>query len=159
MKPRLVTSVVEALSEPDPFAEPVDPDPSTVKSEIGAALLGMGVAIACALPPLLNVMTGPVGPFAGGYIAAKRSNPGVRGRAIIAFTVGTGLTAVLTAAAVAFVELTGPAELPYWFPSRGHLVILLIGSWLFGFVTARLGAAAAFSVSRGRFGHFVETYE
>jgi hypothetical protein len=144
-------------SERGPVA-PSSAQRAALRREVEAGLFGMVVTVLCALFPLFNAVTGPIGPFAGGYFAAKRSNAGPRGRAIIAVMAGTALAATLAIAMAVFAKLAGPAELPYWFPSMGHAFLIVLGTWVYGIVAGRLGAAASFSISEGRFGRFIETY-
>lgn len=39
---------------------------------IASALLGIIISLACLLPPILHFITGPLGPFIGGYFAGSR---------------------------------------------------------------------------------------
>ena len=39
---------------------------------IGSAILGAIVSLACWLPPIIHFISGPLGPFIGGYLAGSR---------------------------------------------------------------------------------------
>ena len=39
---------------------------------IRASIIGTGIALLCFLPPILHFISGPLGPFIGGYFAALR---------------------------------------------------------------------------------------
>lgn len=39
---------------------------------IASALLGVTISVACLLPPIVHFITGPLGPFIGGYFAGSR---------------------------------------------------------------------------------------
>ena len=49
------------------------------------ALLGFGVALLMWLPPILHILTGPLGPMVGGFIGGSRA------RSSLAGAVGVGL--------------------------------------------------------------------
>jgi hypothetical protein len=117
--------------------------PSSVGGEILAGLLGAGIAIGCVLPPIVHLLTGPLGPFIGGFVAANRARPGLRGQAIIAALVGTGVAGVMAIAATVLVSLAGRSQLPDWFPSSGALGAVLGGVWLYGAVLAMVGTAVS----------------
>lgn len=117
--------------------------PSSVGGEILAGLLGAGIAIGCVLPPIVHLVTGPLGPFIGGFVAANRARPGVRGQAIIATLVGTGVAGLMAIAAAVLVGLAGRSQLPDWFPSSGALGAVLAGVWLYGAVLAMVGTAVS----------------
>lgn len=112
---------------------------STVGAELIAGLLGAGIAIGCVLPPIVHLVTGPLGPLIGGFIAANRAKPGPRGQAIIAVMVGTGVAGLMAIAATVLVGLAGRSQLPDWFPSSGTLGAVLAGVWLYGAVLAGIG--------------------
>jgi hypothetical protein len=122
--------------------------PPTVGGEIVAGLLGAGIAIGCVLPPIVHLVTGPLGPFIGGFVAANRAKPGVRGQAIIAALVGTGVAGVMAIAAAVLVGLAGRSQLPDWFPSSGALGAVLAGVWLYGAVLAAIGTAVNGALSK-----------
>ena len=112
---------------------------STLGGELFSGLLGAGVAMACLLPPILHLVTGPLGPSRR-IRAANRARPGARGRAIIAVTIGCAVAGLVGVAALVLVSLAGKSQLPSWFPASGTLVIILAGVWTYA---AGLGAAGA----------------
>ncbi|HEX7669501.1 MAG TPA: hypothetical protein VF395_07960 [Polyangiaceae bacterium] len=122
--------------------------PSSVGGEILAGLLGAGIAIGCVLPPIVHLVTGPLGPFIGGFVAANRAKPGVRGQAIIAALVGTGVAGLMAIAATVLIGLAGRSQLPDWFPSSGALGAVLAGVWFYGAVLAMVGTAVSGSFSK-----------
>jgi hypothetical protein len=111
-------------------------------------MMGAGVALACVLPPILHFVTGPLGPLIGGFVAASRSKPGPRGRAIIAFSVGTGLAGLIGIVATVLLSLAGRNELPSWFPSSGALSTILAGVWLYGVTLAGVGTTISGAFAR-----------
>jgi len=129
-------------------AETPKAPPSTLGAEIASGLLGAGVAIACVLPPIVHLVSGPLGPLIGGFVAANRAKPGARGRAIIAAIVGTGVAGLMAIAATVLVSLAGRSQLPEWFPSSGTLAALLCGVWLYGATLAMIGTVISGNFAR-----------
>ena len=138
-----------SVTPPPSTASPEQPE-SGLGAEFVSGLLGVGIAIGCVLPPLLHLVTGPLGPFIGGFVAANRVRPGVRGRIVIAGTIGTGLAAILATAAKVFVGLAGKGELPTWFPSPGTLMAIIAGAWVYAVAMAAIGTTVSMSLSRRR---------
>ncbi|HEX4335636.1 MAG TPA: hypothetical protein VH062_06950 [Polyangiaceae bacterium] len=116
---------------------------SSVGGELFSGLLGAGVAMACLLPPLLHLVTGPLGPFIGGFVAANRSNPGARGRIIIAVTIGTAVTTLGVIASQVLIALAGRSQLPSWFPSPGTLTAILCGVWIYATTLGAIGGVVS----------------
>jgi protein-S-isoprenylcysteine O-methyltransferase Ste14 len=108
----------------------------------------MGIAVGCVLPPLVHLITGPLGPFIGGFVAANRSRPGARGRLIIAVIIGTGIAGAIATAARIFVGLVGRSELPRWFPSTGTLMAIVGAAWAYGMAMAAAGTAVSNALAR-----------
>jgi hypothetical protein len=131
---------MEASSSSDPQ--------STLGGEVVSGLLGAGVAMACVLPPLLHLVTGPLGPFIGGFVAANRSKPGLRGRFIIAATIGTAVAGLVGVAAQVLTSLAGRSSLPSWFPAPGTLAAILVGVWIYATVLGAVGAAVSAAFGR-----------
>jgi hypothetical protein len=129
--------------DPEPSAAP----PSTLGSEIVSGFLGAGVAVACVLPPIVHLVTGPLGPLIGGFVAANRAKPGTRGRVIIALMVGTAISGLMAVAATVLIGLAGRSQLPEWFPASGTLTALLAGVWLYGATLAMIGTAISNSLA------------
>lgn len=119
-----------------------NPDPeSTIARELLFGLMGGGIAVGCVLPPLLHFVTGPLGPFIGGFIAANLAHPSTRGRAVIAGMIGAtlaGLTAAAAFAIKAFSE-DGP---PTWFPDSSTMGLILVGVWAYATALGAAGVAA-----------------
>jgi hypothetical protein len=132
----------------DPTPQPALPEPraSTVGRELLFGLLGVLIALACVLPPLVHLVTGPLGPFIGGFIAANQVKPGPRGRAIIACTIGAGLAGLGAAVATAVLVLGDPP--PNWFPSKDTLSLILGGVFVYGTTLAAIGAAVSSAIAR-----------
>ena len=120
--------------------EPSVDNQSTFGSELLSGLLGAAVSLACLLPPLLHLVTGPLGPFIGGFVAANRGKPGPRGRVVIALTIGTAVTSIVGIVAFSLVSLAGRSQLPSWFPASGTLATILAGVWIY---STALSAGAA----------------
>jgi hypothetical protein len=106
----------------------------TVARELLAGVVGAGVALVCLMPPLVHILTGPLGPAIGGFVAARWVKPGDRGRAVIALTVGATLAGLVGAVAFAIIRAEGA---PSWFPSVAALGGILVGVAVYG---AGLGA-------------------
>jgi hypothetical protein len=128
--------------------ESVVNEESNLGSELLSGLLGAGVAMACILPPLLHLVTGPLGPLIGGFVAANRGKPGPRGRAIIALTIGTAVTALIGTLAALLVGFAGRSQLPSWFPSSGTLSAILAGVWIYSTALGAGGTAVSAAFSR-----------
>ena len=147
MKTPPVSVATESSTAPD--APPSSsPQGSSLGGEVLAGIIGLGIALACVLPPVVHLLTGPLGPFFGGFVAASRAKPGPRGRAIIAVMIGTGVAGILGIGAKVFAHVAGPSELPQWFPSDGTLLAILSGIWLYGTVVSGIGTAVGGALAR-----------
>lgn len=136
------------IREPAPAAAAELAGNSTLGGELVSGLLGAGVAMACLLPPILHLIAGPLGPFIGGFVAANRSKPGARGRAIIAVTIGTAVTGLVGTAALVLMGLAGKSQLPSWFPASGTLAMILAGVWTYATGLGAIGAAVSGALAR-----------
>ena len=58
---------------------------------IASALLGVTISVACLLPPVVHFITGPLGPFIGGYFAGSR----IKATPIMALSIG-GMMGILS---------------------------------------------------------------
>jgi hypothetical protein len=123
---------------------------SSFGSELIAGIMGAGIAIGCVLPPVVHLVTGPIGPFLGGFVAGNKSNPGARGQLIIAVLVGTGVAGILATGAALLMTFATPSELPSWFPSKGTLAAVIGVIWAYGAATAAAGAAVASALAKKR---------
>lgn len=135
-------------SEPQALDPGPDERPSTVGGEVVAGFLGAGIAVGCAMPPLLHLVTGPLGPLIGGFVAGNRAHPRARGSVIIALTVGTVLAGALGIGARIFIGLAGRSELPRWFPSSGMLGVILGGVWFYAAAMSTVGIAISRAFAR-----------
>jgi hypothetical protein len=121
--------------------------------EILAGFAGAGIAIACLLPiPIVHLVAMPLGPFFGGFVAGNIARPGVRGRAIIAVVVGSGVSGVLALAAAVFLSIAQKDELPSWFPARDTLAAIIAAVWFYEAVMSTIGATVAVALSRKKRG-------
>jgi protein-S-isoprenylcysteine O-methyltransferase Ste14 len=133
-------------------AQSVSEAPETISSSVGAellsGLLGAGVAMACALPPVVHFVSGPLGPLIGGFVAANRVRTGGRGKAIIAVTIGTAFASLLGVAALVVTKVATRDELPTWFPTPGTLVGIVAAVWCYGTAMGAVGGAVSGSSAR-----------
>lgn len=130
---------------PDP--SPATAPPTSIARELIGGMLAAAIALVCFLPPLLHLVTGPLGPFIGGFVVGQHLKPEGRGRAIIAVTLGVCLAGLGAAAASVVASVSGPKGPPDWFPSADQLGAVLGVVGLYG---AALGAAGAAVGARGR---------
>jgi hypothetical protein len=137
-----------ATARPAPEDSSAPAEASTLGGELLSGLLGAGVAMACLLPPILHLVTGPLGPFIGGFVAANRAKPGARGRAIIAVTIGSGVAGLAGVAAFVLIGLAGRSQLPSWFPASGTLAMILAGVWTYATGLGAAGAAVSGAFAR-----------
>jgi hypothetical protein len=121
---------------------------STVAGEVVAGVVGAGVAAVCVMPPILHFITGPLGPFIGGFVAASQARPGGRGRVVIPFTIATGLSSFIGVAAKVVLAVASPSDLPEWFPAPSTLLAILAGVWLYAAALASVGVAVSGAISR-----------
>ena len=110
----------------DPALPPLPP--STIVDEFVSGLFGMGIALGCLLPPIVHLVTGPLGPLIGGLFAASRAKPGGRGQAVIALTIATGFATLVGGVLLALIASSGRKQLPDWLPSQGTTVALAVGA-------------------------------
>lgn len=110
---------------------------TTIARELLAGVIGTAVALACVLPPLVHLVSGPLGPLIGGAVAARWLGPSERGRLVIAGTIGACLAGIGAAVAGAIVTFGGA---PSWFPPAETLALILMGVAAYG---AGLGAIGA----------------
>ena len=135
-------------AEQDLAVEPSTMTETTVARELLAGLIGIPVALVCVLPPLLHLVTGPLGPFIGGFVVARHIRPGTRGRAIIAGIMGSGLAGIGATAAFAIRAYGGKEGAPSWFPGADTIGLILAGVWLYATALSAAGATVGASVDR-----------
>jgi hypothetical protein len=128
--------------------ENITEESSSLGREIVSGLVGLGVTMCCVIPPVVHLITGPLGPLLGGFVAANRANPGARGRIIIAGIIGTGVAGLIFVGSKVFVAAVGRTELPDWFPSGGTLGAILAGVWVYGVVVASIGTLISTSMAQ-----------
>lgn len=130
-----------------------EPLPPEVPAATSIALESLGgviaalIALGCLLPPLLHFVTGPLGPFIGGFVVGNHLKPEARGRAIIGATLGICLAGLGGAIASAIVSFSGRDHLPEWFPSSDQIGLVL---GLVAIYAGLLGAAGAAFGARGK---------
>lgn len=129
--------------------ETSDTAASTFASELVAGLIGAGVALGCVLPPILHLVTGPLGPFIGGFVAANRAGEGARARAVVALTVATGLAGFVTGLLSIARTVAAANELPDWFPSTpARIAVVGTVVWAYAALLATIGAVVRGSVGQ-----------
>jgi len=116
--------------------EPVISRETSIGRELVAGLIGAGVALACVLPPLVHLVTGPLGPLIGGFVAARWLRPAAPGPVLIAGTIGLCISGLGGTAAAVVAGLEHP---PSWFPSLDALIPILVGVALYGAVLGAIG--------------------
>jgi hypothetical protein len=113
--------------------------PSTVEQAFIGGLVGAGVAIASLLPPILQFVSGPLGPLIGGVVA------GAKYRATGIHALVAGLTiGVLLALVVPVLATLLKAILPVVVPTEA---LVAVGVIVFLYSTA-LGTAGAWMGGR-----------
>jgi hypothetical protein len=117
------------------------PEPSVTRELLFGAL-GGGIALGCLLPPLAHFVTGPLGPFIGGFIAANQVDPQTRGRGIIAATIGVTLAGLSALVALAIANFSEGEYPPSWFPDMDTLGLIVLGIWAYGTALGAAGVAA-----------------
>lgn len=115
---------------------------STVLRELLFGLAGGGIAVGCLLPPLLHFVTGPLGPFIGGLIAANLARPGGRGRTVIAGMIGTTVAAICALTALGIAMFSSDKGPPSWFPDSSTLALIILGVWVYSTALGAAGVAA-----------------
>ncbi|HEX4337266.1 MAG TPA: hypothetical protein VH062_15225 [Polyangiaceae bacterium] len=149
MKVQASTSEMQTADTTSTESESVTAEnATTVGGEVLSGLLGIGIAVGCVLPPVVHLITGPLGPFLGGFVAANRSHPSSRGRAIIAGMIGIGLAGIIAVAARVFVAFVGQSELPKWFPSPGTQMVIIGIAWAYGTAMGAVGTAVSGALAR-----------
>jgi hypothetical protein len=121
-------------------SETIAAQPSLARELLGGAIAA-AIAVACLLPPLLHLVTGPLGPCIGGFVVAQRLKPETHGRAVIAATLGITLAALGAAVAFVISKLGGPDGPPDWFPTGAQIALILGGVAVYAAVLGAIGAA------------------
>lgn len=123
------------------------PAPASLGRELLAVAIGVGVAFACLLPPIIHFVSGPLGPLIGGFVAARYRPLGTRGKVLVAAGIGLGIAAIVGTAATIVAHLD--ATPPSWFPADSMLGLLLLGVAVYGAALASLGVGLAAATQRG----------
>jgi hypothetical protein len=103
--------------------------------------------MACILPPILHLVTGPLGPFIGGFVAANRVSPTARARVVVALTVATALAGFVGGVLGTAASVATAGELPDWFPTNGSRIATIAAVvWIYAGTLAAVGTVARASV-------------
>jgi hypothetical protein len=122
---------------------------TSLTREILAGFAGAGIAVACLLPiPIVHLVAMPLGPFVGGFVAGNIARPGIRGRAVIAILVGSGVSGVLAIAAALLSSFAQKDELPTWFPAKETLAAIIAGVWLYEATLSAIGATVSVALAQ-----------
>lgn len=99
---------------------------------IGAATIGALIAIAMLLPPFIHFVTGPLGPFVGGFFAGYKARVSVIG----AFGIGLFMSMVFIAPIFAAIHFTTDMD-------QGVQIYLVVAVVMYtgfmGFIGATIG--------------------
>lgn len=68
---------------------------AVIGRDVVAGLTGAAIAIGCLLIPLVHFISGPLGPFIGGWFAGTHVKAGDRDAVIIGLTIGGGMASVV----------------------------------------------------------------
>jgi hypothetical protein len=120
---------------------------SSIGRELASGIIGAGVSMACILPPILHLVTGPLGPFIGGFVAANRVAPTPRARVVVALTVATALATFVGGVLGTAASVAAPGELPDWFPGSGARIATIAGIvWVYAGTLAAVGTVVRSAV-------------
>lgn len=123
-------------------------EPTSIASEIFAGIVGAGVSLGCLLPPILHLVTGPLGPAIGGFVAANKVQKSARAQLIVAVTIATALASVVGGAVSLAAHVAAANELPDWFPTTaGKIIGLSSVVFLYAGVLSTVG-----TIVRGKVG-------
>lgn len=122
---------------------------SSVGRELASGLIGAVVSVCCVFPPILHLVTGPLGPFIGGFVAANRVQPTARARAVVALTIATALASFIGGAVSIASSIAAKNELPDWFPTTpAKIAVLSVAVWTYAGTLAALGTITRSAVAR-----------
>jgi hypothetical protein len=122
---------------------------SSIAREIVGGLIAAGIALGCVLPPLLHILTGPLGPLIGGAVVGHHLRPGARGRIVIGVTLGVFLAGLGTAATAAVRAYGGVDGAPDWFPSVDSIGVVLGGVFVYATALGAAGSALGARINGG----------
>jgi hypothetical protein len=100
------------------------------------ALIGFGISLLCMLPPIVHFLTGPLGPFIGGWFAGNRHQASPGQATVIGILMG--LLMVFPVTAVLTVNTISPSLIP-WVDDD---VLRILGVVILGY-TVVMGAIGA----------------
>jgi len=123
----------------EPSQGPSGPDHSLVRPLLGG-VVAAAIALGCIMPPLVHIVTGPLGPAIGGFVVSQRLKPDSRGLALIAGMLGLTLASVLGGAAALVASRYGDGSLPDWFPTMGQIGAIAGGVFVYGTGLGAIGA-------------------
>ncbi len=121
---------------------------SSLGTEILAGVIGAAITMACVIPPVVHLVTGPLGPLIGGVVAGNRVK-GLRGRFVIGFTVGAVVGGLVGGVLTVVTHLATASELPSFFPTSGTVRAAIAGGvFTYGTVLATVGASLSGSIGK-----------
>jgi len=124
---------------------------SSVGRELASGLIGAVVSMCCIFPPILHLVTGPLGPFIGGFVAANRVQPTTRARVVVALTIATALAGFIGGAVTIASSIAAKNELPDWFPTTpAKIAVLTVVVWTYAGTLAALGTITRSAVARNQ---------
>lgn len=123
-------------------------EPTSIGSEIFAGIIGAGVSLGCLLPPILHLVTGPLGPAIGGFVAANKVRQSARAQLIVAVTIAMALASFVGGVVSLAAHVAAANELPDWFPTTtGKILGLSSFVFLYAGVLSTIG-----TIVRGKVG-------
>jgi len=124
---------------------------STVGRELASGLIGAVVSVCCIFPPILHLVTGPLGPFIGGFVAANRVGPTPRARFLVALTIATTLASFIGLALTIASSIAAANELPDWFPATPtKIAVVTMVVWTYAGTLAAVGTITRSAVARNQ---------
>lgn len=127
------------------------PEESSVGRELASGLIGAVVSLCCLFPPILHLVTGPLGPFIGGFVAANRVRSTPRARIVVALTIATALAGFVGTGVSIAAKIAAPNELPDWFPTTPpKIAVLAVIIWTYAGTLATLGTIVRGAVARNQ---------
>ena len=146
MKPSDVRALPDDLGD---LKAPTADETSSFGRELASGLIGAVVSVCCIFPPILHLVTGPLGPFIGGFVAANRVKPTRRARIVVALTIATVLSAFIGSALTIAASIATKDELPDWFPTTApRIAVLGAIVWAYAGTLAGLGTIVRGAVAR-----------
>jgi len=134
---------------------PVAPSPtdaeSSIARELASGLIGAVVSLCCLFPPILHLVTGPLGPAIGGFVAANRVRSTPRARIVVALTIATALASFVGTGVSIAASVAAANELPDWFPTTHPKIAVLVAIvWAYAGTLATVGTIVRGAVGQNR---------